>query len=162
MEKNRKQTQTSAASCEHEYPFGKEVQVSSERLFTSFCNNLWLGQWELARSCIGQLRKQKDLCNQDVDRLLYSIAENPTGYRSVIIFQACNRAQRALRLRTHTPHVICVRVESCRLCVPGLGVVFIITVVVFLFVCGSACRHNAWEGEGVKQWNLQMVSGTSS
>ena len=46
-------------SQQQQHPFGKEEQVSREQLFVSFCNNLYLGQWELARACAQRLDKLK-------------------------------------------------------------------------------------------------------
>lgn len=46
-----------ALSQHKHHPFGKENTVSGQQLFVSFCNNLYLGQWELARSCAQKLAR---------------------------------------------------------------------------------------------------------
>ena len=77
----KKNENMSGVDCFSEYSFGREYEVSTFQLFTSFCNNLHLGQWELARSSIDQLRLGRDLMGIDMDHILGRIAENPTGYR---------------------------------------------------------------------------------
>ena len=64
-----------------EHPFGRENEVSLRQLFNFFCNNLQLGQWELARACIDELHGQRELLQVSVRDKLRSIAENPYGYR---------------------------------------------------------------------------------
>ena len=81
---NRNKKSEKASSIDYqiiEYPFGKEYEVSAFQLFTSFCNNLHLGQWELARSSIFQLRNQRKLLDRNIDQTIRTISENPTGYR---------------------------------------------------------------------------------
>ena len=77
----KKRENMSGVDCFSDYSFGREYEVSTFQLFTSFCNNLHLGQWELARSSIDQLRLGRDLMGIGIDYILGNIAENPTGYR---------------------------------------------------------------------------------
>ncbi|KAJ8044497.1 Zinc finger FYVE domain-containing protein 26 [Holothuria leucospilota] len=63
------------------HPFGDEEEVSKIQLFVALCNNLQLGQWELARACILSLYARKeDKCDSTfpaVDDLLKALVENP-------------------------------------------------------------------------------------
>lgn len=64
------------------FPLGKERDYSMKLLFKFFCNNLYLGQWELARSCIKQLHEEaflKDGAN--ITDILIDVAEYPNGRR---------------------------------------------------------------------------------
>lgn len=61
------------------HPFGQEASVSLKQLFVAFCNNLKLGQWELARACLISLHAQNETDSgvpQAVD-LLQALAKNP-------------------------------------------------------------------------------------
>ena len=51
------------------HPFGKEEQVSRQQLFVAFCNNLYLGQWELARACAQRLAKLSFRTNESDENL---------------------------------------------------------------------------------------------
>ena len=62
------------------FPFGEEKSVSIQKLFTFFCNNLHLGQWGLARSCVTRLYEESELLQVDIRELLRNIAENPIGF----------------------------------------------------------------------------------
>ena len=55
------------------FPFGQEYETSTHQLFTSFCNNLHLGQWELARSYAQQLRDRRDVTGKDIDAIFISV-----------------------------------------------------------------------------------------
>lgn len=68
------------------FPFGRENVVSSEHLFTFFCNNLYLGQWEQARAALLQLDREQRLTNIDIRELVESVIRKPHGYRYVYMF----------------------------------------------------------------------------
>ncbi|XP_070571338.1 zinc finger FYVE domain-containing protein 26-like isoform X2 [Ptychodera flava] len=60
------------------HPFGNEAVVSTEQCFLFFCNNLSLGQWELASSCVTQLTEQtKGLRLTNVKDILKTVIECP-------------------------------------------------------------------------------------
>ncbi|KAL5009258.1 hypothetical protein ScPMuIL_014839 [Solemya velum] len=62
---------------------GKEREYSMKLLFKFFCNNLYLGQWELARACLKQLHEESSLIDgSKITDILTDIAEYPNG-RSV-------------------------------------------------------------------------------
>ncbi len=63
-----------------EHNFGNEFQTSIKQLFQFFCNNLNIGQWELAKSCLDQLMLNNDNFNFDINQLLIDIIVNPTLY----------------------------------------------------------------------------------
>ena len=85
----------------HGHPFGREDEVSCEQLFKFFCNNLHLGQWELARACIPQLHKQKSALHGNVENVLDDVIGNPYGYRWMI----CQRND-CLTVSSRGPHPI--------------------------------------------------------
>ena len=60
-----------------QHPFGRENEVSVRRLLYSFCNNLYLGQWELAEACTNELHEQRDLDKGDITSLLEDIVSYP-------------------------------------------------------------------------------------
>ena len=64
-----------------EHPFGRENEVSLRQLFKFFCNNLYLGQWELARACVKELHQQRELLGLSIQDVLKDVAQNPYGYR---------------------------------------------------------------------------------
>lgn len=51
--------------------------LSSQILYKFFCNNLRLGQWELARACIETLVGRNDKCGEQVKEILKDIIEEP-------------------------------------------------------------------------------------
>lgn len=59
------------------HPFGRENEVSIHKLWQSFCNHLYLGQWEFARACINELYDQRALLGRDVLAVLKALASNP-------------------------------------------------------------------------------------
>ncbi|XP_067942790.1 zinc finger FYVE domain-containing protein 26-like [Watersipora subatra] len=67
----------------HKYHFGREHEASIQLLFRSFCNNLYIGQFELARASIKELHQQrsflkyhvKDVFSKALDR--WCTSENP-------------------------------------------------------------------------------------
>ena len=63
-----------------EHHFGKEVETSFHQLFTYFCNNINLGQWQMARACLKQLDANKKLFKTDFRSMLAEIIENPQLY----------------------------------------------------------------------------------
>ena len=64
------------------HPFGRENEVSIRQLLKFFCNNLYLGQWELARACLVELYDQRALLNlNSIDDILLDVATNPCAYR---------------------------------------------------------------------------------
>ncbi|GAB1601368.1 finger FYVE domain-containing 26-like [Argonauta hians] len=64
------------------YPFGNELKESVRLLFKFFCNNIFLGQFELARACISYLASHGGPYGVDVGNILKQIVEYPYG-RSV-------------------------------------------------------------------------------
>jgi hypothetical protein len=60
-----------------EHNFGNEYQDSLKHLFTFFCNNISLGQWEAARACLDDLLASKDA---QFKSLLLDIIANPAIY----------------------------------------------------------------------------------
>ena len=67
------------ANAQDDHPFGRENEVSLRKLWQSFCNHLYLGQWEFARSCISELHEQRELLGINVTDVLKKIARNPYG-----------------------------------------------------------------------------------
>ena len=63
------------------HPFGRENKVAVEKLFTFFCNNLHLGQWELAQACANGLNQQKQLLEIDILKYIKDIVANPSCVR---------------------------------------------------------------------------------
>lgn len=66
-----------------EHSFGNEFQTSIKQLFQFFCNNISIGQWELAKACLDQLIVvNKDVINHQIDlnQILIGIILNPTLY----------------------------------------------------------------------------------
>ena len=59
------------------HPFGRENEVSLNKLWQSFCNHLDFGQWEWARSCITELNEQRELLGINTIDVLKKIAINP-------------------------------------------------------------------------------------
>ncbi|XP_076098495.1 uncharacterized protein LOC143068375 isoform X2 [Mytilus galloprovincialis] len=59
------------------FPVGKETEHSIKLLFKFFCNNLFLGQWELARSCIARLNDEKAWLKADIRKILTDIIYYP-------------------------------------------------------------------------------------
>ena len=66
---------------ELQHPFGRENEISAQQLVTFFCNNVYLGQWELANACIHELESQKEILGVDVVEILREISCVPYGYR---------------------------------------------------------------------------------
>ena len=64
--------------------FDKVEKEAINLLFKSFCNHLYLGQWHLAKSCVGELYARKEECGFNVRDALLSVARNPYNVRSVI------------------------------------------------------------------------------
>ncbi len=65
---------------QRQHPFGQEEHVSAEQLFKSFCNNLYLGQWELARACGLRLSEIEDFERrrpQDITEVLKAVVRHP-------------------------------------------------------------------------------------
>lgn len=50
----------------HKYHFGREHEASIQLLFRSFCNNLYIGQFELARASIKELHQQRSFLKYHV------------------------------------------------------------------------------------------------
>lgn len=63
------------------HPFGRENEVGLHQLQTSFCNHLYLGQWESARACIGELLEQKQLAKEDILQIVEDCVHNPLNKR---------------------------------------------------------------------------------
>ena len=52
------------------YPFGREHEASIQLLFRSFCNNLFIGQFECARASIKELHSQSSFLRHPVKEIL--------------------------------------------------------------------------------------------
>lgn len=59
------------------HPFDREEEVSEEQLFTSFCNHLTLGQWELTRVCLRGLHKKRNELKKPLKEILRAIIDQP-------------------------------------------------------------------------------------
>lgn len=59
------------------HPFDREEEVSVEQLFTSFCNHLSLGQWELTRVCLRGLFERRNQLNKPLKEILRAIIDQP-------------------------------------------------------------------------------------
>ncbi|XP_069118425.1 uncharacterized protein [Argopecten irradians] len=59
------------------FPYKEERRYSVKRLFRYFCNNLNLGQWEVARTCLHQLHHESKLIGRNIREILRDIIENP-------------------------------------------------------------------------------------
>jgi len=57
------------------YPFGREHEVSVQLMFRDFSNNLFLGQFELARASLGELNKNKTMLSNSVVGILENLIE---------------------------------------------------------------------------------------
>ncbi|CAH1262608.1 ZFYVE26 [Branchiostoma lanceolatum] len=64
------------------HPFGREEEVAVGQLFVCFCNNVSLGQWELARACVEQLHNYREKTPCSIQDILKAIAEHPYDLRS--------------------------------------------------------------------------------
>ena len=52
------------------YPFGREHEASVQLHFRSFCNSLFLGQFECARAAINELHEQRSFLRTTVRDIL--------------------------------------------------------------------------------------------
>ena len=59
------------------HPFDREEENSLDYLFTSFCNHLTLGQWELTRVCLRGLFQQRDKLNKPLKEILRAVIDQP-------------------------------------------------------------------------------------
>ena len=64
-----------------EHNFGKEIETSIRQLFTFFCNNINLGQWQIAKACLKQLHSNKKNLKSDLNEVLNSVVDNPSYYK---------------------------------------------------------------------------------
>lgn len=71
-----KSSSQQAASLQ-QFPFGNEQGESVRLLFRFFCNNLYLGQFELVRACVAQLASQGPQFGVDIGQILKQIVEYP-------------------------------------------------------------------------------------
>ncbi|OWF55424.1 Zinc finger FYVE domain-containing protein 26 [Mizuhopecten yessoensis] len=77
------------ATNKEDFPYKEERRYSVERLFRYFCNNLYLGQWEVARACLQQLHREGQLIGRNIKDFLRDITENPYE-RSLCIGPECS------------------------------------------------------------------------
>ncbi len=63
-----------------EHQFGREIETSQKQLFTYFCNNFYLGQWQAAKACLKQLFECQNNFKFDFRSLLLDLIENPEFY----------------------------------------------------------------------------------
>lgn len=60
---------------------GEEKEHSWKLLYQAFCNNLYLGQWELAKSCIAQLHEEGEASGVRIVDVLRDVASHPYNRR---------------------------------------------------------------------------------
>ncbi|RNA16342.1 zinc finger FYVE domain-containing 26-like [Brachionus plicatilis] len=60
-----------------DHNFGKEIETSANQLFNFFCNNVNLGQWQIAKTCLKQLIQDKKLLFVNFDSVFSSIIKHP-------------------------------------------------------------------------------------
>ena len=65
------------------HPFDREEEVSLEELFTSFCNHLTLGQWEMTRVCLRRLFKKRNELKRPVKEIMRAIIDQPHHARYI-------------------------------------------------------------------------------
>jgi len=53
-----------------------------EQLYQTFCNQIHLGQWELAKTCLQILHQKRLQLNTNLEEFLTDIIRNPTAYCS--------------------------------------------------------------------------------
>ena len=70
-----------------EHNFGKEIETSIHQLFNYFCNNINLGQWQIAKACLKSLDSNRKNFKFDFNQILMDLIENPEIYR---YFKACS------------------------------------------------------------------------
>ncbi|XP_036363256.1 zinc finger FYVE domain-containing protein 26-like [Octopus sinensis] len=75
-------TSNHVAVASQAFPFGNELRESVRLLFRFFCNNIYLGQFELARACVPYLAQHGTHYGVDIGQILKQIVEYPYG-RSV-------------------------------------------------------------------------------
>lgn len=63
------------------HQFDRENEVSLEQLFTSFCNHVTLGQWELARVCLRGLYERRKQLEKPLKEVLRALIDQPTLVR---------------------------------------------------------------------------------
>jgi len=65
-----------------QHPFDKEDELSLQHLYKSLWNHVTLGQWELARVCLGKLYKSRKLLKKPLKDILRAVIDRPTfaGY----------------------------------------------------------------------------------
>ena len=69
---------TSEATALHvTHPFDDEDNVSLHHLFTSFCNNVALGQWELARASLRALFRRREELGKPLKEILRALIDQP-------------------------------------------------------------------------------------
>lgn len=68
------------------YPLGREKEESAKLLFQYFVDNVSIGRWEVAASCVEQLSLSAEYRKKTQDVLKYVI-ENPYGKRSFLHFE---------------------------------------------------------------------------
>ena len=56
---------------------------SVKNLFKFFCNNLYLGQWQLARASLQQLHKDSEITSLPISEVLKDVATYPFNRRCV-------------------------------------------------------------------------------
>lgn len=63
-----------------EHYFGKEIETSLQQLFNYFCNNIYIGQWQMAKACLKQLDSNKKIFKFDFTSVLLDIIQKPELY----------------------------------------------------------------------------------
>ena len=63
------------------FPFGKEEELSVNAQLTAFCNNVYLGQWEMARALADQLKQQNHNTLKDIHAIIQHIISRPDDTR---------------------------------------------------------------------------------
>lgn len=69
------------------HPFDNEDEVSLRHLYKSLWNHVTLGQWELARVCLGKLYRARTLLKKPLKDVLRAVIDRPTfvGYVLFVI-----------------------------------------------------------------------------
>ena len=66
----------------------ESVKIQSvKNLFKFFCNNLYLGQWQLAKASLEQLNREKEVTSVPIAEVLKDVATYPFNRRFVHLVQ---------------------------------------------------------------------------
>ena len=68
----------------NDQPYESRKQQSVENLFKFFCNNLYLGQWQLAKASLQQLHRERGATSQPISEVVKDVATYPFNRRCVL------------------------------------------------------------------------------